>query len=136
MRVVGVLALTVGAMVGLAYLVAPGLTGSLVPPDDRAAAAIAAALMLGACVAAIAVWAITEFRFWRLVKAAERIVEGDLAVSVSTRGNGLSGRLARAISGISKALAETHDRATIDRLTGVTSRQALGASLFAEVERA
>src|SRR4051812_49778203 len=124
MRVIGVLTLTAGAVFGLAYLVVPGFTGSFVPPDGRSAASIAAALTLGACIAAIVVWGITEFRFWRLVKAAERIVQGDLAVSVSTRGNGLSGRLARAINGISMALAETNDRATIDRLTGVANRQA------------
>src|SRR3954447_14644126 len=34
------------------------------------------------------------------------------------------------------ALAETNDRATIDRLTGVANRQALLTLLFAEVERA
>ena len=41
-----------------------------------------------------------------------------------------------AINGISTSLADTHDRATIDRLTGVANRQALLAYLFAEVERA
>ena len=37
---------------------------------------------------------------------------------------------------ISASLADTYDRATIDRLTGVANRQALLAYLFAEVERA
>src|SRR3954470_3587521 len=136
MRVIGVLTLTAGAGFWLAYLAVPGVTRTFVTPRRRYAASIAAALTVGACLAAIVVWGITEFRFWRLVKAAERIVEGDLAVSVSTRGNGLSGRLARAINGISMALAETNDRATIDRLTGVANRQALLTLLFAEVERA
>src|SRR3954451_1345730 len=136
MRVIGVLTLTAGAVFGLAYLVIPGFTGTFVPPASRSAASIAAALTLGACIAAIVVWSITEFRFWRLVKAAERIVDGDLSVSVSTRGNGLSGRLARAINGLSLALAETNDPATIDRLPGVANRQALLTLLFAEVERA
>ena len=37
---------------------------------------------------------------------------------------------------ISGALADTHDRATVDRLTGVSNRQALLAELFSEVVRA
>ena len=45
-------------------------------------------------------------------------------------------RLGVAINRISASLADTHDRATIDRLTGVVNRQALLAALFAEVERA
>ena len=51
-------------------------------------------------------------------------------------GGGLEARLGIAINGISTSLADTHDRATIDRLTGVANRQALLAYLFAEVERA
>ena len=43
---------------------------------------------------------------------------------------------ARAINDISAPLADTHDRATVDRLTGVANRQALLGALFAEVERA
>ena len=43
---------------------------------------------------------------------------------------------ARPINAISASLADTTDRATIDRLTGVVNRQALLAALFAEVERA
>ncbi len=55
---------------------------------------------------------------------------------MSTRHTGLEGRLATAINGIADALADTTDRATFDRLTGVANRQALLASLFNEVERA
>ena len=42
----------------------------------------------------------------------------------------------RSINSISMALADTHDKATMDRLTGVANRQALLGELFAEVERA
>ena len=45
-------------------------------------------------------------------------------------------RLGKAINAIATSLADTTDRATIDRLTGVVNRQALLAALFAEVERA
>ena len=55
---------------------------------------------------------------------------------MTARGSGLEGRLAAAVNDIAGALADTHDRATIDRLTGVANRQALLAELFAEVERA
>ena len=41
-----------------------------------------------------------------------------------------------AVNDISGALADTHDRATFDRLTGVSNRQALLAELFSEVVRA
>jgi diguanylate cyclase (GGDEF)-like protein len=136
MRVIGVLALATPVLVGLLYLLEPGLAGSLIAPDDRSVASVAAALALGAGLAAFTTWGFTEFRFRRLVRAAERIVDGDYTVSVSTAGTGLATRLARAINGISASLAETHDRATIDRLTGVANRQALLGSLFAEVERA
>jgi two-component system cell cycle response regulator len=74
--------------------------------------------------------------FGRLVGAAEKIAEGDMAVRVSERGGGLDGRLAAAINGIAVSMAEKQDAATIDRLTGVANRQLLLASLFSEVERA
>src|SRR3954468_1534015 len=124
MRVIGVLVLATGVVAGLAYLLVPGLA-VVVPLADRPLATIAAAMIVGAGLAAIVMWAITEYRFLRLTKAVERMVHGDLTVSVSTAGSGLPRRLAQAINGISIALAETHDRATIDRLTGVVNRQAL-----------
>ena len=78
----------------------------------------------------------SEFRFGRLVKAAERIAAGDYTMTRLDPRRRPRGRLGAAINGISTALAETYDRATIDRLTGVANRQALLAALFAEVERA
>ena len=76
-------------------------------------------------------------RFGRLVKAAERIAAGDYTIDGATRRRRARGSPRHApINGIADALADTHDRATIDRLTGVANRQALLADLFAEVERA
>ena len=76
-------------------------------------------------------------RFARLVKAAERIAAGDYDDRASRPAATASrAASARAINDIAVALAETHDRATFDRLTGVANRQALLAALFAEVERA
>ena len=77
-----------------------------------------------------------RIRYGRLVQAAERIAAGDYTVAVSERGGGMEARLGVAINRISASLADTTDRATIDRMTGVVNRQALLAALFAEVERA
>ena len=93
-------------------------------------------MLIGIGLTATLSWIIVRIRFGRLVRAAERIAGGDYTVSVPSDGGGLEARLAAAINGISTALADTHDRATVDRLTGVVNRQALTAALFAEVERA
>ena len=77
-----------------------------------------------------------RFRLARLVKGAERLAAGDYTTTVSTSGSGLDGRLATALNEIAGSMAETYDRATIDRLTGVANRQSLLAALFSEVERA
>jgi diguanylate cyclase (GGDEF)-like protein len=77
-----------------------------------------------------------RYRFNSMVKAAERIAGGDYTTTVPMKGRGLEGRLARAINDIAGALTDTHDQATVDRLTGVANRQALLAALFSEVERA
>ena len=68
--------------------------------------------------------------------AAERIAAGDYTVAVPTAAAASRAGSRGAINGISASLADTYDRATIDRLTGVANRQALLAALFAEVERA
>jgi diguanylate cyclase (GGDEF)-like protein len=104
--------------------------------DERSAVAALAALTISVCLATGAIRLLLDLRLAWLVKAAERIAGGDYTVGVSTRGGGLEARLAAAINQISASLADTHDRATIDRLTGVFNRQALLAELFTEVERA
>ncbi len=136
MRLLGVLAIAAPAVVALLLLTDPGLTLSWVDGGSRSITAAAAALTIGVGLTAALAWIIVRIRFGRLVSAAERIAAGDYTVSVSSRGGGLESRLGHAINGISAALADSHDRATIDRLTGVANRQALLAALFAEVERA
>ena len=138
MRLFVVLALGAPVAVGIYIVSIPGSTAGWVDAADRPTAIAIAAALIGATVAAIGYWFVEHLRFRRLVKAAERIAGGDytVAVTASTVGGGLAVRLARAINGISRSLAETHDRATIDRMTGVADRQALLGSLFAEVERA
>ena len=136
MRLLGVLALVTPVMVGILLLSDPELTASWVASGYRPIVAAVTAVSIGVALTSLICWTIVRIRFGRLTKAAERIVAGDYAVAVSERGGGLEARLARAINGIAASLADTHDRATFDRLTGVANRQALLAALFAEVERA
>src|SRR6516162_4571248 len=118
MRLLGVLALVTPVMVGILLLSDPELTASWVASGYRPIVAAVTAVSIGVALTSLICWTIVRIRFGRLTKAAERIVAGDYAVAVSERGGGLEARLARAINGMAASLADTHDRATIDRLTG------------------
>ena len=135
-RLFGVLALAAPVALGLLFLTTPDLTASWVDDGVRSVVAAFAAGTVGVALTSAAFWVLTHLRFRRLVDAAERIAAGDYSVSVSSGGRGLESRLGKAINGISASLADTHDRATFDRLTGVTNRQALLAHLYSELERA
>jgi diguanylate cyclase (GGDEF)-like protein len=136
MRLLGVLAILAPVMIGILLLLDPNVTASWAIEVYRPAVAGIMAITLGVSSTAVLSWLIMRIRFGRLVKAAEKIAAGDYTVEVPTDGGGLEARLGIAINGISTSLADTYDRATIDRLTGVANRQALLAYLFAEVERA
>ena len=136
MRLLGVLALVAPVMVGILFLSDPELTASWVDDGYRSIVAAVTALAIGVALTSLITWTIVRIRYGRLVKAAERIAGGDYTVAVSERGGGIEARLGVAINKIAASLADTYDRATVDRLTGVANRQALLASLFAEVERA
>jgi diguanylate cyclase (GGDEF)-like protein len=135
-RLYGILAL--GAVVGIGILLmfAPE---SLAPWVDLGIRPVLTALVaagIGVALTSILVRAHQSYRFERLVKAAERIAAGDYTAYVAPRGTELESRLAHAVNDIAAALVDTHDRATVDRLTGVANRQSLLAALFAEAERA
>jgi len=137
MRALEALLLTVPAAAGtvaIGVLLAGGLDFS--DPASPALAMLAAAgvsLSFGA----IAMAGLVHLRFGRLVRDAERIAGGEFTVAIEAHpGRGLDRRLGRALAGIVGALRETHESATVDRLTGVSNRQALLGALFAEVERA
>ena len=135
-RLLGVLALAAPFAIGTLFLLMPDLAESLVDGQTRLVVASVAAAIAGVTMTAAVLYVHSQVKLRRLVKAMERLASGDYAVTVAARGNGMDGRLARSINSISTALADTHDRATMDRLTGVANRQALLGELFAEVERA
>jgi diguanylate cyclase (GGDEF)-like protein len=135
MRLLGILALAAPVAIGILSFVAPDALGSWIDDGIRSIMAAIAAGAIGVSLTALVVGAHFRYRFARLVKAAEHIAGGDYAIQVAPR-PGLEGRLATAVNEIAGALADTHDRATIDRLTGVANRQALLSELFSEVVRA
>ena len=136
MRLLGFLALAAPVVLGILLLGQPA-TFAWLGDSERSAVGALAVATIGVCLTTGFLQLRVNLRLRRLVKAAEKIADGDYTVGVSTRGGGdLETRLASAINRISASLADTHDRATIDRLTGVFNRQALLAELFAEVERA
>jgi len=135
MRLLGILVLAAPVAIGILSFVAPDALGQWIDDGIRSIMAAFTAGAIGVSLTALVVGAHFRYRFARLVKAAERIAAGDYAIQVSAR-PGLEGRLATAVNEIAGALADTHDRATIDRLTGVANRQALLSELFSEVVRA
>ena len=135
-RLIGILALL--AVVGVAglLLLVPEVLAPWTGGGARTVALALAASTVGVVLTGALVAAHMRYRYASMVRTAERIAAGDYSQRVGSPGVGLEGRLARAVNEIAEALADTHDRATIDRLTGVANRQALLAALFAEVERA
>ncbi len=136
MRLLGFLALVAPISLAILLLTMPEAAASWFDEGARSVLATLVAGTIGVSLTALLVAAYVRLHFSRLVAAAEQIASGDYTITVERAGTGLERRLATAINGISTALAESHDRATIDRLTGVANRQALLADLVAEVERA
>jgi diguanylate cyclase (GGDEF)-like protein len=135
-RLFGVLALAAPLAIGTLFLLMPDLASSLVGGETRLAVASVAAAVAAVILTTGAMYVHAQTKLHRFVKATERIAAGDYTVKLATRGSGLDRRLARSVNTISTALADTYDKATMDRLTGVANRQALLGELFAEVERA
>ena len=112
---------------------------ALDPAASSAARTLAAALAIGliaVCLTATLVWLYVRLRLLPIVRAAERIAAGDRGTTLEPNDHDPFGRLIGAVNGLARALAETHDAASVDRLTGVANRQTLLAELFSEVERA
>jgi diguanylate cyclase (GGDEF)-like protein len=136
MRVLGALAVAVLAIVGILIAALRGDLPPWVDAVEQSVVLTAVGAAIGATVSALVLFGLVRFRLGRLVSAAERIAHGDFTINVAPRGGGLEARFAAAVNRIAESMADTYDRATVDRLTGVFNRQALLAELFAEVERA
>jgi two-component system cell cycle response regulator len=133
-RLLGALGLL--APVGVALLVALALAG-LVPGDaGHVAAGVAGGMLVGVLVAAAVVTLWLRARVVPVVQAIERIAAGDAEAAIPVFRGGLGGRLADALRTLATTLAETHDAAITDKLTGIANRPAILAALFSEVERA
>jgi diguanylate cyclase (GGDEF)-like protein len=138
MRLLGGLALVAPFLAIVAFVSTPSAIGSWV--DDGLGSVVAAAIagLIGVSMTSLLVYVYARYRLPRLVRAVERLADGELGVLVGAKpsGGGLEGRLARAIDRLSVAVTATTDAATTDKLTGVNNRQTLLMSLFAEVDRA
>ncbi|HEY7132601.1 MAG TPA: diguanylate cyclase, partial [Candidatus Limnocylindrales bacterium] len=137
-RLLGGLALLASFALIAALVAVPTATASWFDGGVTSIMGAVIAGLVGVMMTALLVFVYARFRLPRLVKAAERMAAGELGVTVNSKptGGGLEGRLARALDRLSIAFVETTDAATMDRLTGVSNRATLLASLFAEVERA
>ena len=135
-RLLGALGLIAPAAIAVLFLTAPGTYDQWIDEGRRSLLAAFAAGALGVSLTAIAVMGYARLQFGRLVAAAEQIAAGDLDVQVSVPRSGLERRLAVAINAIGASLSTKEQAATVDKLTGVSNRQALISALFNEVERA
>ena len=71
-----------------------------------------------------------------LARAAEQMADGELDVAIPEGVSDTGRRLAAALGVVSAAISASQEAATVDRLTGVTSRATLLGALISEVERA
>jgi len=132
MRLLGALGLLAPVAFVSLWIGLPSAFDSLVNEVSRPIAAAMAAGILGVSPTAGIVFLYIRLRLRRLIRAAERLAAGEVGVTVRSKASdrGLEGRLGRAIDGIATALTETTNAATLDRLTGVSNRQALLGALF------
>ena len=87
----------------------PTAMTSWIDDGARSIAAAVVAGLIGVAMTALLVLIYSRFRLPRLVRAAERMADGELGVAVGSRpsGGGLEGRLARALHRLSEAIVET-----------------------------
>jgi diguanylate cyclase (GGDEF)-like protein len=137
-RLLGGLALLASFGLIAAWIAVPTAFDAWFNEGVRSIIAAVMAALVGVVMTAFLVFVYSRFRLPGLVRAAERMADGELGVRVGAKptGGGLEGRLARALDRLSASIVETTDAASMDRLTGVSNRGTLLASLFAEVERA
>ncbi len=133
MRILGGLGLA--APVAIALLALSLAVEAFVPSGPATGVSTVLAMAVGATVTAALATAWIRGRLVPILKAAERLADGDFEVRLPRHTHGVEGRLAAAIRELSANLAATHDAATTDKLTGIANRPAVLAALFTEVER-
>src|SRR6266540_3015135 len=136
MRLVGALGLVVPAALFAVLVGVPSILNRSAGEFGYAVLAAVAAGIIGVCLTTALMWLYVRVRLLAIIEAAEHIAAGQLGMTLEPHGPGVFRRLGRAVNDMSAALLESHDAATVDRLTGVANRQALLAALFTEVERA
>jgi diguanylate cyclase (GGDEF)-like protein len=136
MRLLGGLGFAAPVALAVMLFVAPDALGQWAVAGPRELVLSLSALVASVSLTALVVFGYVRFRLERLIRVAERIAEGELAIEVTSPRSGLEGRLGRALGSISTAITSAQEAATVDRLTGVANRQALINALFTEVERA
>jgi diguanylate cyclase (GGDEF)-like protein len=138
MRLLAGLGLLAPVSLFVLWIAMPGAIESWTTEGTRSILGAIGAGTIGVSLTSVLVFLYVRLRLRKLIRAVERMSQGELGVTVGApiRGGGPIGRLARAIDAISSALETTTDAATTDKLTGVSNRQKLVADLIDEVERA
>jgi diguanylate cyclase (GGDEF)-like protein len=138
MRLLGGLGLAAPVLLIALLIAMPSALNSWIDEGLRSVVAAVAAGVVGVSLTSVLVAAWSRQRLRRIIKVAERLAQGDFGATllVPETGGGAEDRLARAINLIATSMAATTDAATVDKLTGVSNRQTLLASLFSEVDRA
>ena len=129
------LGLLLPVAVALLLIARPELLGQASNDPERAMVLAVSGAIIGVCLTAMSVLGYVRYRLQPIVEAAERVAGGEPDVVVPAPHSGLEARLARALAGVSEAMTERHEAATVDRLTGVGNRQTLLMSLFNESAR-
>jgi diguanylate cyclase (GGDEF)-like protein len=138
MRLLGGLGLAAPVLLIALLIAVPSALNSWIDEGLRSVVAAIAAGVVGVSLTSVLVATWSRQRLRRIIKVAERLAQGDFGATllVPESGGGSEARLARAINVIATSMAATTDAATVDKLTGVSNRQTLLASLFSEVDRA
>ncbi len=133
-RLLGALGLL--APLAVAVVLAVWLTHGAFGGGDPVLNGVAGGILVGTFVTAAIVSLWLRARIVPVIRAVERIAEGSVDAHIPGLRGGMGGRFATAVTTVARTLAETHDAATTDRLTGIANRPAILAALFSEVERA
>lgn len=132
-------ALGFAAPLALAALVTVGLAvAANLEPAERPTLVVVlvTAAVAGMTTMALFAWSYVGWRLGSIARALEGTLDRDEPVRLREGGIPAERRLARAFNAASGAFVQNEARASHDRLTGVSNRETLLATLGAEVDRA